>query len=350
MGIIKRSYSTRVFSWPIEKDRKFYPYVSWSSQASDPLVVYHPYLLFDPISKGSRMESVVDRRRRIFLHPLMDYTAEKYIPRSIGEIPIKHCVYKVKVKANPLGVLETFLSMIEQSYRLTDDSWLWNDTGYWSGFSDNKGFIGLGEKSAAQLYKSGKEIKLCYVVSCPSTILVFTLASGIRNEFELDAYHSNKFIPFPELVSSIESSLSRIGKWDSILAENHTDDVVFHHKKAQRDHHRDCPFKVSSVKPEFVVPTINNPRIGENDYYAIVLKNKIFFGKECSLPQNGYFIASRGDYWMESLGDFSQEKRYSAGVLEMRKLRTCSLVSIHLELQRDGDELLGDIMDIKQRF
>lgn len=335
MGIIRRSYSTDFYDWPISKERKHVSALKWESEKGQPIVVYHPFLTFDPISKFENQRDMLDRDLSIFDWQETEYhqLRREYMPHEQNITPIVH--EKIMANYNFFDCLELLLTAIEKNFKVPDDTWLWYDTGYWTAWDAKYSYIGLSEKSALDLWTKTVNLTLCYVVSSPSMLLEFKLNKSEENSFYLNIYYTNKFIVFPDLIDAVHKSLEGIGKWKLLKTEKVDHDTIF---EVQNSHQRlinELPNKIFPIMPARVIPLFEHPQPGTDFLFAVAVENTFFKIENKMKEPEGFAIMTRSGGWLRE--DFQFEKSYQVIFDEVIKLENCYVVWLAVdELKEDN--------------
>lgn len=277
MEPIKRGYSTSFFRWPIEKGKEKKAILEWKSDSNLPIIIYHPHLNFDPISNFSRRINMIDRERSSLMLEMEGFHGslnDYFVPKEDKFIPIIH--ESIKVYSNFFENIKLLLSSIEFNSRVPKDNWLWDDTGFWSAKSDKNRYMGLSEESAFNLWDDSKDLLMSLIISSPSTLLEITLDKLQESSFDLDIYYSNRFVAFPDRIRAVHESLNNIGKWKSIKIEKDNYDIIFGTISHQKSMLQKEKKPIFYVKPEWVIPLNENPEVGTDWLYAVIVKNTFF--------------------------------------------------------------------------
>ena len=334
MGIIKRSYSTNFYDWPIGKERKHISILKWESVSGQPIVVYHPLLPFDPISIYDHQRDMLDRGDFLDNWQGIDHEQldERYIPVRQNLTPIVH--EKIKANFNFFDNLELLLKTIEQNFKVPDDHWLWDDTGFWTARDTKYSYMGLSEESAFDLWTKSSNLILCYVTSNPSTLLEFKLDKREENIFYLNIYYTNRFVVFPDLIDAVHKSLDCAGNWELLKSEKGNHDTIFESLHRRRGQISEMPDTTFSIIPAMVIPLYEPPRPGTDFLFAVALENTFFKIENTMNEREGLAIVTKRRSLMRD--DFQSEKRYQVIISEVKKLENCYVVYLIIdELKQD---------------
>ena len=339
MGIIRRSYSTEFYFWPIDKEKRHDSILKWEVVRGEPVVVFHPFLSFDPLTNLERQTGMLARDGYILdwqINGLYDNLKGIYDPGEDRVTPIVH--EEIKADFNFFQGLDSFLGKIERNFKLKADQWLWNDTGYWTAMDSKYGYMGLSEESAIRIWNNNKDIRLCYIVSNPSTILEFYLDKREENIFSLNVYYTNTFVVFPDLIEAVHRALDEVGNWKTIKIENKDHDVILASDYKNKRSMKREDIITFSISPKRVMPIGNDPNPGTDFLYAVIVENTFFNIEERVKKPDGYAILIRGGGWLRE--DFQEEKKYQISFSEVRKLENCYLVQLAVkEIAQDDDNL-----------
>lgn len=335
MEPIERSYSTRIYEWPVCDRPKFNSIINWVSKTDQPTVVYHPHLAFDALSNDVRVEQIIDRRVDLFESHEVEH-AGNYLPKITQEVPIDHEAYRVK--GNFFDEINPILDAIARENGYPNAQKFWYNTGFWTAVSGTTKFEGMSLTGLRKLYVRTDRLDSHFVLSTAETILCFTIRNKSLLEFELDAYHNNRFSVFADSIRSIRSSLSEVSEWKCLLRERETQDAIFALNKYNGNGKGKARFRSISVQPRSVIPAFGNSKERSKNYYFVVLENKQIIAGNHILPAEDLAIVStREGLWSETNSDFSKKKKFSLFICWVRRLRTCLLAELMLDRIVDHD-------------
>lgn len=341
MGIIKRSYSTNFYEWPIGKERKHTSILKWKSVMGQPIIVYYPLLTFDPISNYDNQKEMLDRGDSLEVWQGMEYEQleRRYIPIRRNHIPVVH--EKIKANFNFFDNLELLLKVIEQNFKVPNEEWLWDDTGYWTAKDSKYSYMGLSEESAFDLWSNSSNLTLCYVASNPSMLLEFKLDKTEGDSFYLNIYYGNRFVVFPDLIDAVHKSLDGVGNWELLNSQKGNDSTIIEGQYRHRELIYELPDTTFSIIPARVIPLYEPPTPGTDFLFAVALKNTFFKIEDTINEPEGFAIVIRGGGWLRE--DFQRGKKYHVVSSEVRKLENCyvaSLVVDEIKEKDSGNEIL----------
>ena len=328
MTIIRRNYSTNFYRWPITEEKEHTSILKWEIEENDPLVVFHPFLSFDPINNLYRQISMLDDKDYFAMNEedeiSSNFWKKTYAYSEDLITPIVH--ETIRTNFNFFENLESLLTRIELDFKIQKGNWLWDDTGFWSAKDNKYGYIGLSEDSAKQLWKSCKELILCFVVSNPSMLIEFTADKKTDDGFYTNVYYANKFLPFPELIDVIHRTLDELGSWTTLKLEKQDEKDIFDKYPERNSVFMTPESSAFSVFPEWAIPNHDDPPPGSEWLYAVVVKNKFFsIGRTMPTPM-GYVILIMSGGWLNS--DFNDDKKHFQFIKRIRKLENCYLVNL----------------------
>ena len=335
MGIIRRGYSKNFYHWPIEEEKKYDSMLKWESVKDQPILVFHPFLSFDPISNFDRQRSMLARDHSNIgweMSKTYDLLESIFVPEDDKLTPIIH--EKIKADFNFFDSSESLLAKIEYNFKVPEDEWLWNDTGYWSAIDSKYGYMGISEDSAFDLWNQSKDLILCYIASNPCTLLEFKLDKREENSFSLNIYYANKFVAFPDLIDAIHRALDEVGCWKTIKIEKKDHDIIFDSKYNNHQLTKKENPTTFSITPTLVMPLGDDPHVGTDLLYAVIVENTFFKIENMMKKPEGYAIVIRGGGWLRE--DFQAEKKYNVSFTRVRRLENCFLVRLVVnELKED---------------
>ncbi|MEM0134047.1 MAG: hypothetical protein QXU18_02300 [Thermoplasmatales archaeon] len=343
MGVIKRSYSENFYFWPIEKEKRNDSILKWESGKKAPIVVYHPFLRFDPISNFDRQIGMLARDHSDLnwgISEINSFLESKYIPAEDKLTPIVH--EKIKAKFDFFGSLNLLLTRIEYYYKIPENNWLWDNTGYWSAKGSRFGYMGISEKSALDLWNQSDELTLCYIASNASSLLEFILDKREENSFFLNIYYSNEFSAFPDLIDAVHKALDEIGQWEALKIEKNDHEIIFNYKPNISELTNDEKFASFPIIPYRVMPFGEDPPVGTDFLYAVIVENTFFKIHNWMKIPEGYAIVTRSGGWLKD--DFQAKKRYQTFFRRVRKLENCFLVSISVREVKEMNSLSDFIL------
>lgn len=337
MSAIKRSYPTKFYYWPILEAKKTQDIIKWASSETGPMLLFHPYLRFETLENSDRQDSMIDRG---FNHmawedkELYELTEKMYVPEGDSFSPVVH--ETIVGKFDLFDKLNSLLEKIEFYFRVPEKAWLWDETGHWVAKDKDHRYIGMSEESAESLWKSKRDLTLCYVASNSSTILEFNLDKKHDDIFLLDIYHSNRFVAFPDLIEVIHKTLDEFGEWRTKNIEKNDESIIFgDNLNFISDLEGKTPLTFKVI-PKWVRPIGDNPRVGGNFYDAVVIENTFFSAQKSSSSPTGYALVKyRQGYWVDK--DFDEGKEYYLSFSHARKLRNCILVNMYVDIYLEED-------------
>lgn len=338
MNIIERDYSKDFYFWPIDKERRHVSVLKWESADDQPIVVFHPFLHFDPLSNLDRQKDMMARDGDICtweFDGIYKNLEGIYDPIEDRLTPIVH--EEIRANINFFQSLDSFLRKIEHHFKLKAGQQMWIDTGYWAARDSKYGYMGISEENAMRLWNQSKELRMCYIASIESLLLEFYLDKGEANSFSLSVYYTNKYLVFPDMIDAVHKALDDVGDWKTIKIENKDHDDIFainYKNKRSMEKQYVLPF---SIKPKWVMPLGNNPRPGTDLLYAVVAENTFFKIENRMKKPEGYAILTRHGGWISE--DFQEDKKYQT-YSNIRKLEHCYLVNLVVQgIVQDYDNL-----------
>lgn len=321
MKIIKRSYPAKLYRWPIGEDKESDIILKWKSNLNQSLIVFHPFLAFDPISTYSRQKGILARG-----HSSIEILKRKYIT-ELEYTPIVH--EEIRADFNFFSNLESLLAIIEHNFKIPKDAWLWYDTGYWTAKSRKFSYMGISEDSALQVWSRNNEITLSYVASSTSVLLEFRLDKHEENAFVLNVYYTNRFVVFPDLIDTVHRALNCLGPWEIKKTETTEHDKIFdigYHQGYSNEMVTTLTFPIIPIR---VIALSNNPAPGSDFLYAVLVKNTFFKIPGCVTKPEGYAILTYSGGWLKQ--DFDRGKLFEVGYARIMKLGFCCLVSLSVK-------------------
>jgi hypothetical protein len=328
MGIIKRHYPIKLYHWPIGKTKESDMMLKWESGLNQPLVVFHPFLSFDPISTHDRQERMLIRDESEiewnsrWLHQMIESV---YIPNSEYVIPIVH--EEIKAAFNFFSGLDRLLAGIERNCKTPKDERLWEDTGYWTARSGRFGYMGISEDGAKQIWEKSNELTMSYIASSSSILIEFRLDKNEKDTCILNVYYSNRSIVFPDLIDGLHRALDDLAPWKVVKKEMKEHDEIFNIENKEMGTMQLEKISVFPIHPVRVISSVEDPAPASDWLYAVLVKNT-FFKIAKQIKPEGYAIVTRGVEWLR--GDFSPGKLYGIRFSQVMKLGFCYLANVSI--------------------
>ncbi len=343
MGAIKRQYPTKFYHWPIEKEKKQESMMKWKSDAKQPFILFHPYLNFDPIKNFDRQISMMDRDHTKLeweMKELYDFLEKIYVSSEDRLMPIVH--ETIRTDFGFFDNLESLLTKIEFNFKLFEGEWLWGDTGYWIAKDKKFRYLGLSEASALNLWRDSEDLILCYVASNPSTLLEFTLDKRAEDSFSLNIYYANRYVVFPDLIDAIHKALNALGSWKTIRVERGDHDDIFGKNHSEYSMAGSGTPATFNVNPKRVIPLSEDPPVGTDWLYAVVVENTFFSIDGAMDVPEGFAILIRSGGFLRD--DFQAKKKHYLSFSKVRRLENCFLVELVANGFKEEDSILDTLL------